>query len=277
MADRRCPGRAVVACVVIGTRAKLADTWSPTTYLQFDDERTRAARDLLAQVPLTSARTVVDVGCGPGNSTALLTARFPGADVLGIDSSPTMLAEARKAVPGARYAEADASVWLPEPGTDLVFANATYQWIPEHMAQFPRVLAALNPGAVLAVQMPDNLAEPTHQLMQQVAVAGPWADRLASAARAPLAPVRDYYDAMRPVASRLDIWHTVYNHVLSGPDAVVDWVRGTGLRPFIDPLSPEERAEYLSRYRSLIADAYPPANDGKVLLRFPRLFIVAAR
>ena len=145
------------------------------------------------------------------------------------------------------------------------------------MAQFPRVLGALEPGAVLAVQMPDNLAEPTHQLMQQVAVDGPWAGRLASAARAPLAPVRAYYDAMQPVSSRLDIWHTIYNHVLSGPDAIVDWVRGTGLRPFIDPLSAEERAQYLSRYRSAVADAYPPANDGKVLLRFPRLFIVAVR
>jgi trans-aconitate 2-methyltransferase len=255
----------------------MPDTWSPSTYLQFDDERTRAARDLLAQVPLTSARKIVDVGCGPGNSTALLTARFPEADALGIDSSLAMLAEARKAVPQARFAEADANVWLPEQDTDLVFANATYQWIAGHMALFPRVLAALEPGAVLAVQMPDNLAEPTHQLMQQVAVDGPWAARLASAARAPLAPVQAYYDAMQPTSSRLDIWHTIYNHVLSGPDAIVDWVRGTGLRPFIDPLSPDERAQFLSRYRAAVADAYPPANDGKVLLRFPRLFIVAVR
>ena len=255
----------------------MPDTWSPSTYLQFDDERTRAARDLLAHVPLTSARTVVDVGCGPGNSTALLTARFPEADVLGIDSSPAMLAEARSAVSRARFAEADANVWLPEQDTDLVFANATYQWIAEHLALFPRVLAALNPGAVLAVQMPDNLGEPTHQLMQQVASGGPWAERLASAARAPLAPVRSYYDVLQPVASRLDIWHAIYNHVLSGPDAIVDWVRGTGLRPFIDPLSPDERTEYLRRYRAAVADAYPPANDGKVLLRFPRLFIVAVR
>ena len=255
----------------------MPDTWSPSTYLQFDDERTRAARDLLAQVPLTSARKIVDVGCGPGNSTTLLTARFPDADVLGIDSSPAMLVQARKAVPHARFAEADANVWLPEKNTDLVFANATYQWIAEHMAQFPRMLAALEPGAVLAVQMPDNLAEPTHQLMQQVAVDGPWADRLTSAARAPLASVRAYYDAMQPVASRLDIWHTIYNHVLDGPDAIVDWVRGTGLRPFIDPLLPEERAQYLGRYRAAVADAYPAANDGKVLLRFPRLFIVAVR
>src|SRR5690242_3461380 len=108
----------------------MADTWSPAIYLQFADERTRPARDLLSQVPLTTARRVVDVGCGPANSTALLTARFPGADVVGLDSSPAMLEEARKALPSARFAEADASTWLPDADVDLVFANAIYQWIP---------------------------------------------------------------------------------------------------------------------------------------------------
>ena len=115
----------------------MSDTWSPLAYLQFSDERTRAARDLLAQVPLESARKVVDVGCGPGNSTALLVARFAGAEILGIDSSPAMIAEARRAVPKARFVEADASAWLPSPDTDLVFANAVYQWIPDHFVPVP--------------------------------------------------------------------------------------------------------------------------------------------
>jgi trans-aconitate 2-methyltransferase len=255
----------------------MSDTWSPFTYLQFHDERTRAARDLLAQVPLESARTVVDVGCGPGNSTALLVARFPGAEVLGIDSSPAMIAGARTTAPTARFVEADASTWLPTPDTDLVFANAIYQWIPDHLSLFPRLLACLKPGAVVAVQMPDNLAEPTHRLMREVAADGPWAERLSQVARPALQPVRAFFDALWPTTSRLDIWHTIYNHVLDGPDAIVDWVSGTGLRPFIDPLPPGERAEFLSRYRDRIADAYPRSAGGKVLLRFPRLFIVAVR
>jgi trans-aconitate 2-methyltransferase len=255
----------------------MPDSWSPSTYLKFEDERTRAARDLLAHVPLAQAQRVVDVGCGPGNSTALLTARYPDAEVLGFDSSPAMLDEARKTLPAARFFEADAGVWLPEPATDLVFANATYQWIPDHLALFPRIVAALRPGAVFAVQMPDNLAEPTPRLMEQVAAAGPWAARLAGAARAPLPPVRTYYDALQPVAERVDIWHVVYNHVLSGPAAIVDWVRGTGLRPFIHPLEPQERGEFLRRYQEVIADAYPAVAGGQVLLRFPRLFIVAVR
>jgi trans-aconitate 2-methyltransferase len=188
-----------------------------------------------------------------------------------------MIAEARRSVPNARFVQADASAWLPTSDTDLVFANAIYHWIPDHLFLFPRLLACLKPGAVAAVQMPDNFAEPTHQLMREVADDGPWADRLSRVARSSLQPVGVFFDALWPATSRLDIWHTIYNHVLDGPDAIVDWVSGTGLRPFIDPLPPDERADFLSRYRGRIAEAYPPNACGKVLLRFPRLFIVAVR
>lgn len=251
--------------------------WSPSTYLKFEDERTRPARDLVAQVPLTAPRRVVDMGCGPGNSTELLVARWPEAEVIGLDSSPNMLAEATKRVPGARFAEADAARWVPEARTDLVFANAIYQWVPDHLEVLPKVAAALPEGGVLAVQMPDNMAEPSHVLMREVAASGPWAERLRGAARLPLPPVRTYYDALKPVAQRLDLWHTVYNHVLAGPEAIVEWVKSTGLRPFIDPLEPAEREAFLGRYLAKTAEAYPRTADGKVLLRFPRLFIVAVR
>ncbi|MDC9825903.1 trans-aconitate 2-methyltransferase [Devosia sp. ZB163] len=251
--------------------------WSPANYLKFEDERTRPARDLLAQVPVARPRRVVDMGCGPGNSTELLVERFPEAEVVGLDNSPNMLAEARKRVPRARFAEADAGKWVPDAGTDVVFANAIYQWVPDHLEGLSRVAAGLPAGGVLAVQMPDNVAEPSHQLMRQVAAEGPWAEKLRDAARPPLPPVRTYYDALRPVSQRLDIWHAVYNHVLSGPEAIVEWVKGTGLRPFIDPLEPDEREDFLARYLALIAEAYPRTGDGKVLLRFPRLFIVAVK
>jgi len=251
--------------------------WSPSTYLKFEDERTRPARDLLAQVPLTAPGKIIDMGCGPGNSTELLAERWPAAHVTGLDSSPNMLAEARKRLPAATFAQADATTWTPEPDADLVFANAIYQWVPEHLTQLPRVLEALSPGGVLAVQMPDNMAEPSHILMRETAADGPWAAQLQGVARAPLPPVRTYYDALRPFASRLDIWHTAYNHVLESPEAIVEWVSGTGLRPFVDPLTPEHRQTFLARYLAGIAEAYPRAADGKVLLRFPRLFILAVR
>lgn len=251
--------------------------WSPAQYLKFEDERTRPAYDLLARVPLTAPARVVDMGCGPGNSTELLVARYPQAQVSGLDNSPNMLAEARQRLPAATFAEADAATWVPEPGTELVFANAIYQWVPDHLAQLPRVAAALPEGGVLAVQMPDNMAEPSHELMRRTAAEGPWAAQLRDAARLPLPPVRTYYDAFRPVARHIDVWHTVYNHVLDGPEAIVEWVKSTGLRPFIDPLSPADRAEFLARYLAHIAEAYPRTVDGKVLLRFPRLFMVVAR
>lgn len=205
--------------------------WSPSTYLKFEDERTRPARDLLAQVPLQRPGRVVDMGCGPGNSTELLVMRYPGAQVLGLDVSPAMLSEARLRVPLAEFAEADAEMWTPEPATDLVFANAVYQWVPDHIAAFVRVLRDLPEGGVLAVQMPDNIGEATHGLMREVAAAGPWASRLANAARSRLPPVAAYYDALKPFAGRLDIWHTVYNHLLADAAAIVEWVTATGLRP----------------------------------------------
>jgi len=251
--------------------------WSPSTYLRFEDERTRPARDLLAQVPLMAPRRVVDMGCGPGNSTELLVERFPEAEVIGLDSSPNMLAEARGRVPHARFAAADAESWVPEAGTDLVFANAIYQWVPDHLVVLPKVAAALPEGGVLAVQMPDNMAEPSHVLMREVAASGPWAERLRGAARLPPPPARTYYDALKPVSQRLDIWHTIYNHALAGPEAILEWVKSTGLRPFIDPLAPAERDDFVGRYLERLPEAYPRTTDGKVLLRFPRLFIVAVR
>jgi trans-aconitate 2-methyltransferase len=254
-----------------------AGDWSPTAYLRFEDERTRAAVDLLAAVPLQAARKAVDVGCGPGNSTELLLARYPQAEITGLDNSPAMLAEARRRLPALTFAEADAEQWIPEEDVDMVFANATYQWVPRHLQQLPRVLAALAPAGVLAVQMPDNLGEPTHRLMQAVAEAGPWAARLAGAARAPLPPARDYYDALAPHAARIDIWRTAYHHVLTGAEAIVDFVASTGLRPFLDPLSEDERNAFRADYAARIAAAYPPLRDGRVLLAFPRLFLVAVR
>jgi trans-aconitate 2-methyltransferase len=251
--------------------------WSPSVYLQFEDERTRPARDLLAQVRLASPARIADVGCGPGNSTELLVERFPEAEVIGFDTSEAMLAEARPRVPAARFEAADAAIWLPEPGTELVFANAVYQWIPDHLRVLPRVLERLAPGGVLAVQMPDNLMDTMHVLMREVAVSGRWAAKLANAARAPLPPVAAYYDALSPHAARIDIWHSIYNHLLPDAGAIVEWVKGTGLNPFLTRLDPAEQTDFLAEYRKAIEKVYRPAVDGKVLMRFSRLFIVAER
>ncbi|HET6467026.1 MAG TPA: trans-aconitate 2-methyltransferase [Geminicoccaceae bacterium] len=257
--------------------------WSATDYLAFEDERTRPARDLLAAVPLRRARRVVDLGCGPGNSTALLAARFPMAKVTGIDGSPAMLAAARRRLPGCGFEIADAASWspaaAPDGPPDLVFANALFHWLPDHPAVLARLLSELAEGGVLAVQMPDNMAEPTHTRMREVAESGPWRETLATTVRSrePLPPVAAYYDLLAPLSERVEIWHTVYNHPLREATAIVDWMRSAGLRPFLEPLGEAEQAVFLDDYLRRIAAAYPRRRDGRVLLRFPRLFLVAVR
>lgn len=253
--------------------------WSAAQYLKFADERTRAARDLLAQVPLATPRLAYDLGCGPGNSTELLIGRYPKARVIGVDSSPDMLAKARQSYPQAEFIEGDLASWQPPEQPDLLFANAVFQWVPDHLFVLRRLLDALQKGGVLAVQMPDNLDEPSHVAMRETAAAGPWAPKFAKPVRvrAGLPLPAGYYDALKPAATHVDIWHTIYNHPLDGPDGIVEWVKGTGLRPYIDPLTADERQAYLAQYRERIAEDYPLAADGKILLRFPRLFIVCVK
>jgi trans-aconitate 2-methyltransferase len=256
-----------------------AEDWSARQYLKFEDERTRPPRDLLAQVPLQSARRVIDLGCGPGNSTELLIERYPDAEVVGLDSSPDMLRQARERLPRAVFMQADLKSWTPHEPTDLLFANAVFQWVPDHNAVLPRLLEALPKGGVLALQMPDNTDEPALALMREVASTGPWAVTLATAnaARDDLASVGAFYDLLRPLCAHIDIWHIVYNHVMAGPEAIVEWFKGSALRPFLSALDGDMQAEYLAAYRAEIARAYPPRFGGRVLLRFPRLFVVATR
>lgn len=253
------------------------EDWKPTLYLKFEDERTRPSRDLVAQVPLERPRLAVDVGCGPGNSTELLAQRWPEAEVIGIDSSPNMVKQASERMPSLRFEVADVATWQPAPGTDLIFGNAVFQWVPDHLAVFERLLDALPEGGVLAVQMPDNVEEPSHRLMRETAASGPWAGKLANASRDVLPTVGEYYDRLKPHAQRVEIWHTNYNHALDGAPAIVEWFKSTALRTYLSALDSGEQAAFLDAYTARIAEAYPARVDGKVLLRFPRLFIVAVR
>ncbi len=253
--------------------------WNPALYKSFEDERTRPARDLLARVPLAQAATVVDLGCGPGNSTELLLERFPAAAVLGTDNSEAMLASARERLPACRFLLSDIATWQPAEPPDLIYANAALHWVGNHEALIPRLFASLAPGGVLAVQMPDNREEPSHRLMREVAALPAFAGLIDAAAslRTQILPLHGYHDLLAPLAAGLDVWRTAYQHPMASPAKIVEWVSSTGLRPFIDPLPAAERTAFLAEYESRIAQAYTPRADGRLLLAFPRLFFVATR
>lgn len=254
-------------------------TWSPEQYVKFERQRTRPARDLLAQVSQAVNGPVWDLGCGPGNSTELLAERFGTACVSGLDSDEAMLAAARERLPGVRFDQADLAQWVPPAPAALLYANAVFQWLPDHLGLLDRLLDHLRPGGVLAVQMPDNLMEPTHLLMEESATAGPWRQAFEGyrARRDPLPPPVTYFDRLGPKCADLDVWHIDYNHPMADAGAIVEWVRGTGLRRYLDRVDPQWHAGFIADYTERIEKAYPPMADGRPLLRFPRLFLIATR
>ena len=251
--------------------------WDPKTYLAYGAERTRPAADLLARVPLQQPRRVADLGCGPGNSTALLRARWPEAEIDGIDYAPEMLAEARKSGVDARFIRADIAAWTPQESYDVIYSNAALQWLTDHERLLPRLLSFVRPGGCLAVQVPHNFKEHCHVLIRQ-AVADPrWRDELKD--------VRDwwnvlepetYFDLLQPGATSVDLWETRYFHVLEGEDPVFHWMMGTGLRPFAAALKSPLKEAFLEHYRGLLAGAYPPRAGGRTIHRFLRLFFVVS-
>ncbi|HEX3537955.1 MAG TPA: trans-aconitate 2-methyltransferase [Stellaceae bacterium] len=258
-------------------------SWDADQYLRFANERIQPALDLVARIELPVPRPlqklrIVDLGCGPGNSTAILKARWPEAEITGLDNDADMLATARRDHPGIEFAGADIAQWPPDLQYDLVFSNAALQWVGDHERLLPRLFDAVAAGGALAVQMPHNHDFQTHALMRQVAAEGPWAERLADArAPSPVKPPEFYYDCLAPRSARFTIWETNYIQIMDGAEAIVSWLMGTGLRPFLARLTVEEQPVFLDRYQALLADAFPPRADGKVMLPYPRLFFIASR
>ncbi len=254
--------------------------WDPDTYLAFDHLRLRPGLDLLDRVPLTAPRTVVDLGCGPGNLTLHLAGRFPDAAVAGLDTSPEMLARAVELDTATRvsWMQADAASWVAAERVDLVFANASLHWVDDHTRQMARLLGQVSEGGVLAVQMPDNHDQPSHTLLAETVDSGPWRDRLRPLLRPHpvLAPER-YHALLRPLTARLDVWQTTYWQALTGDDPVLEWTSGSVLRPLLAALPAAEREAFTADYAARLRQAYPAGHDGVTLFPFRRLFIMAQR
>ena len=252
--------------------------WDPVQYGKFAAERMRPVDDLVARPAADAPARVYDLGCGDGRVTRLLAERWPEALISGIDSSPEMLEAARTLLPGVTWVEADIAAWSPGVSADLVFANASLQWLAGHGELLPGLMALVATGGTLAVQMPRNFEAPSHRCMREAAAAGPWRAKLEGVRdlSTVLAPA-DYHRILAPHATVLDIWETEYLRVLEGDDPVVEWTGGTGLRPYLEPLDADERGVFMADYTARIARAYPRGDDGRTLFPFRRLFIVAVR
>lgn len=253
-------------------------SWSAQQYTRFELERTRPVRDLVAAIDSEPVRVAVDLGCGPGNSTEVLAQRFATAQITGIDNAEDMLAAARQRLPQVSFELADIGNWAPDARVDVILANASLQWVPDHQQLYPRLVSRLNSGGTLAVQTPDNLEEPAHRLLREVAAQGPWAQKLSGFALPPRHDAAFYYRLLKPECRQVDVWRTTYHHALAGgAAAVVEWFKGSALRPYLARLQADEQHAFVAHYQAAVGKAYGQLDDGTVLLPFPRLFVVATR
>ena len=290
-------------------------TWNPGQYLKFGDERTRPCRELASRIDVSDVRRVIDLGCGPGNSTGILKRLWPNARITGLDSSPEMIEAARAAMPEDRWVvggifewaagafefaagvseraagafesaagAAECAAGAAEQATgsdgrfDIVFSNAAMQWVDNHEAVYPQLLDRVAEGGALAIQVPGNHDGAQHRLMHEIAESPEWRDSFGSR------KVREwhvhdldfYYDVLASRVARLDLWETIYMHVMAGPESIVEWYKGTGLRPFLEALNDEEmRDRFCAAYLEGLREIYPRRSDGQVLFPFHRLFLVA--
>ncbi len=252
--------------------------WDPTQYLAFEQERMRPALDLLVRVALEAPRTVVDMGCGPGTVTKALKDRWPQAQVTGVDASPEMLARARDEAPDISWVEADLATWCPEAPADLLYSNAALHWLDDHETLFPRIFGHVAPGGFLAVQMPRNWQAPSHTCITETVLDGPWRAALEPLLRpSPSHAPGVYYDLLAPSATSLEFWETDYCQILEGDNPVLDFMKGSQLKRFLDALEEPQRADFEAAYGARVAAAYPKRADGKTLFPFRRLFILAGR
>lgn len=256
--------------------------WDTAQYLGFCAERLRPALDLIAHIPSRGYKTIHDLGCGPGNVTRILAERWPGARVTGVDYSREMLSEARRTDAAIEWIEADIGRWHPHTPPDLVYSNAALHWLDRHDDLFPRLIGHLAPGGCLAVQMPLSWDQPSHRLMRETLVdGGPGGTPLGDndlrlrMMRQRVEEPGAYYDLLSARTAGLDIWETEYLHVLEGESPVLEWVKGTGLRPILESLGDEERECFLDEYARRLRAAYPRRADGRTLYPFRRLFMVA--
>jgi trans-aconitate 2-methyltransferase len=257
----------------------LTSGWDSGLYLQFADERTQPAIDLVARVPLAEPRRIVDLGCGPGNSTEVLRRRWPTAQILGLDNSLEMITRASRDYPEGHWELGDIAGWMPDFPYELIFSNAALHWVPNHAIVLPHLMRQVIPGGILAMQIPIHTHSPVHKLMREIADHPRWARQML---RAKFAITGEspgfYYDVLQPLTIKLELWETEYNHIMESSEAIIQWISATGLRPYLDVLdNTSEREHFKAMLLEGVKKAYPRQRDGKILFPFRRLFLIAHR
>ena len=251
--------------------------WDPGHYLRYDDERSRPFFDLTARIGADEPRTVVDLGCGPGQLTKTLVDRWPSARVTGIDSSSGMLASAQQyAGPRLEFVQQDIVDYAPTEPVDVIVSNAALQWVDRHRELLPRLVDALAPGGWLAIQVPGNQTSPSHTLLHELGQDPRFARWIGGIDRRIMPPAADYLADLASLGLATDAWETTYLHVLQGEDPVFDWISATGARPYLEALPDEQRAVFVAHYKASLRKAYPKQSFGTVL-GFRRIFVVAHR
>lgn len=254
------------------------NNWNAAQYLQFEAQRTQPSIDLAGRIPFENPQNILDVGCGPGNSTAVLKRRFPTAQVLGIDSSEDMVRTAKETYSNLEFQCCDATTDLLSLGKnsfDIVFSNACLQWLPDHKTRIPEMLELLKPGGYLAIQTPMNDREPIRTIINELADTDPWAKKLSLPKLFHNLTPEAYFDLLAETAAGFTLWETTYYHTLSSHADILRWYRSTGLRPYLAALSPEDAQLFEAAVLHRVQSAYPLQRDGRVIFRFPRFFILA--
>lgn len=250
--------------------------WDANSYLKFSDQRTRPSVDLVARIALAAPRSIVDLGCGPGNSTQVLRNRWPAASVFGLDRSEEMIAFAREAYPEQAWTRADIREWSPAGTFDLIFSSSTLQWLDDHRGLVRRLMSFVTAGGGLAFQIPSDAYALVRTYIHEIADDPVWRERMRGPRSAlTMESPSFYYDALASQARWIDIWETEYDFVMDGPQDIVDWIASTGLRPFLEELDAREQADFLSRLRARVADGYARRADGRLLFPFRRVFVIA--
>lgn len=251
--------------------------WNSNQYLKFKNERTQPAFDLANRICIDNPKNIIDIGCGPGNSTFVLKNRFPNANIIGIDNSADMISKAKSKDSSINFVQADVNEFFAEckDKFDVVFSNACIQWIPNHKDLLSKLMRILKINGVLAIQIPYNYNEPIHKIISKVTTNSKWKSIFTTLRQKYVLEISEYYDLLSEISSDFQMWQTVYFHKMTSYESILEWYRGTGLRPYLNQLNENQTAEFEKDIMNEIKQVYSVQSNGEIIFRFPRLFFIA--